>query len=154
MQLRLVMKGSTLAALAAALLMFLPGAAQAQPDFLKDNVAKIIRKAGVHANVSYRNPVDPDVTEGRGYGGSVGLSPGETNGWRYPFALSFFGEDLHSPSGAQFARLGARALLGGIGYGWHFGKLVRAPNYRRATPSIASAAWATCSAPLGSPTGL
>jgi len=77
----------------------------------------------VHLNTSYRAPVDPDVTQGQSYGVSVGLSPGETNGWRYPFALSFFSEHLNSPSGVEFARLRARALLGGIGYGWHFGKL-------------------------------
>jgi hypothetical protein len=94
-----------------------------QPSFLKSNLTKLIRKVGVHANVSFRAPVDHDVTEGHTYGLSVGLSPGETNGWRYPFALAFFGEDLNSPSGVQFARLSARAILGGIGYGWHFGKL-------------------------------
>jgi hypothetical protein len=113
---------TTFAALMA-LLLLSPSTALAQPNFIKDNVATIIRKAGVHANASYRAPIDDDVTEGRTYGLSVGLSPGETNGWRYPFALSFFSEHLNSPGGIEFARLQGRALLGGIGYGWHFGKL-------------------------------
>lgn len=106
-----------------ALLLLCPSTALAQPEFIKSNVGKMIRKIGVHANTSFRAPVDHDVTEGRTYGLSIGLSPGETNGWRYPFALAFFSEHLNSPSGTQFARLRSRALLGGIGYGWHFGKL-------------------------------
>jgi hypothetical protein len=117
------MNASTFVALVAGLLMCVPSSADAQPQFIKSNVAKMIRKVGVHANTSFRAPVDRDVTEGRTYGISVGLSPGETNGWRYPFALVFFSEHLNSPSGAQFARFQGRALLGGIGYGWHFGKL-------------------------------
>ena len=107
----------------ALVLIALPESVQAQTQFLKDNVAKMIRKVGVHANTSFRAPVDRDVTEGRTYGVSIGLSPGETNGWRYPFALGFFSEHLNSPGGTQFARLRARALVGGVGYGWHFGKL-------------------------------
>ncbi len=106
-----------------ALLLLAPTAALAQQDFIKTNVAKLIRKIGVHANASFRAPVDQDVTGGRAYGISVGLSPGQTNGWRYPFALAFFSEHLQTATGTQFARLRARALLGGIGYGWHFGKL-------------------------------
>ncbi len=116
------MKASPFAVLAV-LVLLSPSTALAQQSFIKTNVTKLIRKVGVHANVSFRAPVDNDVTEGQTYGVSIGLSPGDTNGWRYPFALAFFGEDLHGPTGAQFARLRARAILGGIGYGWHFGKL-------------------------------
>ena len=58
-----------------------------------------------------------------GTGISVGLSPGRTNGWRYPFALTFFSQDLHSQNGVEFASVRTRALVGGIGYGWHFGRL-------------------------------
>jgi len=83
----------------------------------------LIRKIGVHANASFRAPVDNDVIGGRTYGVSIGLSPGETNGWRSPFALVFFNEHLQTPTGTEFAKLQGRALLGGIGYGWHFGKL-------------------------------
>jgi hypothetical protein len=53
----------------------------------------------------------------------VGLSPGDTNGWRYPVALGFFSEHLRGPSGRDFALLRSRAIVAGIGYGWHFGKL-------------------------------
>jgi hypothetical protein len=107
-----------------ALLLVAPSAALAQQQgFIKSNVAKLIRKVGVHANASFRAPVDRDVIGGRTYGVSIGLSPGDTNGWRYPFALVFFNEHLQTPTGTQFAILKGRALLGGIGYGWHFGKL-------------------------------
>jgi hypothetical protein len=106
-----------------AVLLVAPSAALAQQDFIKSNVAKLIRKVGVHANASFRAPVDRDLTGGRTYGISIGLSPGQTNGWRYPFALVFFSEHLQTPTNTDFAKLRARALLGGIGYGWHFGKL-------------------------------
>ena len=104
-------------------MMAAPSQASAQADFLKTNVAKMIRKAGIHANASFRNPVDPDATKGRTWGLSVGLSPGDTNGLRYPVALAVFSENLHSPGGPQVGVLRSRGLLAGIGYGWHFGKL-------------------------------
>ena len=100
-----------------------PSTLHAQPAFIKDNTAKMIRKLGVHLNTSFREPTDPDVSKGRTLGVSIGLSPGDTNGWRYPVGLTMFSENLHAPSGASFAVLRSRALLAGIGYGWHFGKL-------------------------------
>ena len=109
--------------LTAALLLGTPGAAHAQGHFFKDNVTKMIRKAGVHVNASFRAPTDSDLRAGGSYGLSVGLSPGDTNGWRYPVALGFFNEHLRGRNGDDFARLRSRAILAGIGYGWHFGKL-------------------------------
>ena len=100
-----------------------PRAAHAQGSFLKDNVTKMLRKTGVHVNTSFRFPTDHDVSDGRSYGLSVGLSPGDSNGWRYPVALGFFNEHLRGESGREFARLRARGILAGVGYGWHFGKL-------------------------------
>ena len=97
--------------------------AQAQPEFLKDNVTKIVRKLGVHANVSVREPVDGDVTKGTTYGGAVVLGGGRNPGWKYPVALATSNMDLHAPGGEQFARLKSLALVGGIGYNWNFGKL-------------------------------
>jgi hypothetical protein len=88
----------------------------------EDNIAALVRKVGVHGNMSVRHPTDNDVTRGLTFGPSVGLSPGRTNGWKYPAALSMFTEELHSPSGAQFATVRTIALVGGIGYGWHFGE--------------------------------
>lgn len=117
------MKASSFAALVAALLSLSPTPGFAQQQFIKDNTAKMIRKLGVHLNTGFRQPTDDDVSKGRSYGVSVGLSPGETNGWRYPVSLNFFGENLHGPTGGQFAALRSRALLAGVGYGWHFGKL-------------------------------
>jgi hypothetical protein len=96
--------------------------AHAESGVVKENVARLIRKIGVLGNVSYRHPLDSDVTKGWGWGASIGLSPGRTNGWRYPFALTFFSQDLHGPSGDEFASIRTRAVLGGIGYGWHFGR--------------------------------
>ena len=101
----------------------LPATAQAQPEFLKDNVGKLIRKVGVHVNMSVREPLDHDVTKGTTFGASVGLSPGRDNGWRYPFGFTTFSENLHTGSGEKFAIFKSVAILGGVGYGWHFGKL-------------------------------
>jgi len=98
-------------------------AAPADAGVIKENVARLIRKVGIHAGGSYRYPLDRDVTKGWGWGVSIGLSPGDKNGWKYPVSLNFFTQDLHSPNGDQFASVRTRALLGGIGYGWHFGRL-------------------------------
>ena len=100
-----------------------PAPAQAQPEFLKDNVSKIVRKVGVHVNMSVREPLDHDVTKGTTFSASVGLSPGRNNGWRYPFGMTLLSENLHAPNGEKFAVFKSFAILGGIGYGWHFGKL-------------------------------
>src|SRR5262245_32169461 len=111
------MKALFLVIVAAQMLVCAPATAHAQSGFLRENTARLIRKIGVHGNVSYRHPLDSDVSKGWGKGISIGLSPGHTNGWRYPFALTFFSQDLHSPSGETFASVRTRALLGGIGYG-------------------------------------
>lgn len=117
------MKFTTLVMLAGAALAAAPDHAQAQPSFIKDNVAKMVRKVGLHANASFREPTDPDVTKGTTFGASVGLSPGRTNGWRFPVGFTLFSENLHGPNGQQFATFRARAIMAGIGYGWHFGRL-------------------------------
>ena len=104
-------------------LTFIVAPARAQSEFVTDNVSKIIRKVGVHASVGMRRPVDDDVSSGRSVGASVGLSPGLSNGWKYPVSLSWYHENLRSPNGVQFADLRSIAILGGIGYGWHFGQL-------------------------------
>ena len=98
--------------------------ANAQSQFIRDHAGEVMSKVGVHVNTSFRKPTDDDVTRGgRIYGLSVGLSPGETNGWRYPIGLTMFSERLHGSSGAPFALLRSRAIMAGVGYGWHFGKL-------------------------------
>ena len=112
-----------LAIVAVGILALMPSTANAQSSAIKDNAVRLIRKVGIHLNESYRHPLDSDVTKGWGTGVSIGLSPGRTNGWRYPFALTFFSQDLHSPNGIEFASVRTRAILGGIGYGWHFGRL-------------------------------
>jgi hypothetical protein len=94
----------------------------------EQNILALIRKVGVHGNVSVRHPTDNDVTRGLTFGPSIGLSPGRTNGWKYPVALSMFRQELHSPSAAQFATVRTIALLGGIGYGWHVGELSVGPQ--------------------------
>lgn len=104
-----------------------PAPAQAQPEFVKDNVSKIVRKLGVHANWSVREPLDHDVTKGQSLGGSIVLGGGRREGWKYPIALTSFSEYLHAPDGAQFATLKSWAIVGGIGYGWNIGKLTISP---------------------------
>lgn len=109
--------------IAVLILAAVPASAHAESGVIRENVTKLIKKVGIHGNVSYRYPLDSDVTKGWGQGVSIGLSPGHHNGWTYPFALTFFTQDLHSPNGDAFASVRTRALLGGIGYGWHFGRL-------------------------------
>src|SRR4030095_2191184 len=88
---------------------------------LRDTAITWIHKVGIHGNLALRHPTDPDVSRGVSFGGSIGLSPGHANGWKFPVALATFSEDLHSPSEIQFASVRTRALLAGIGYGWHSG---------------------------------
>jgi hypothetical protein len=73
--------------------------------------------------VGFRDPIDSDVTKGRTLGLSIGFAPGRTSGWRFPVALTFFSANLRSPSGEQFGSLRGTAIVGGIGYGWVFGRL-------------------------------
>jgi hypothetical protein len=102
--------------------------ASARADDFQERIRAVIRKVGVHGNIGVRHPTDTDVTRGVTFGPSIGLSPGRANGWKFPVALSMFSEDLHSPSGAQFGSVRTRALLAGIGYGWHFGDLSLGPQ--------------------------
>ncbi len=115
-------------ALTGLLLTLVPTAARA--DAFQENIVALIRKVGVHGNMSFRQPTDSDVTDGWGFGPSIGLSPGRTNGWKYPASLSMFSENVHSPAGAQFGTVNARVLFGGIGYGWHFGQLSVGPQVK------------------------
>ncbi len=108
--------------LTGAVITTLPGPAEARQSFLKDNIVRMIKKAGVHLNASYREPTDPDVTKGASFVPSIGLAPGHTNGWRYPVSLSIFRQNLHGTNGEQFAILRSFTVQAGIGYGWHFGR--------------------------------
>lgn len=108
----------------ALILTALPQPALAQSEFLKDNATKLIKKIGFHASTSFSDPADSQKVDRDGsYGFSVGLAPGHDDGWRYPVGLAWFTESLVSPSGAAFAKFRSRPVVGGIGYGWHFGKL-------------------------------
>jgi len=108
----------------ALLIVLLPHPAHAQGDFIKDNVGKLIRKVGFHASTSFSDPIDQEnIARDGSYGLSVGLAPGHTNGWRYPFGFAWFTEELKGPSGASFVKLQSFPVVAGIGYGWHFGKL-------------------------------
>ena len=108
----------------AIILALLPRPAAAQSEFVKGNLTKLIRKVGFHASTSFADPVGTDrVRRDGSYGVSVGLAPGKTNGWRYPFGIAWYTEELVSPNGPVFGELRARPIYGGIGYGWHFGKL-------------------------------
>ena len=92
------------------------------------NLRALIRKVGIHGNLGFRNPTDSDVTRGVSVGPSVGLAPGHSNGFKYPFALSMFSEYLHGSNGEQFGTVRTQALVGGVGYGWHFGQLSIGPD--------------------------
>ena len=97
--------------------------ALAQQEFLKDNLSKLIQKVGVHAGASFADPMDTrEAYRDGSYGVSVGLAPGTTNGWRYPFGIGWYTEELVAPNGSIFSQLRARPVYGGVGYGWHIGK--------------------------------
>jgi hypothetical protein len=66
---------------------------------LRDTAITWIRKVGIHGNVGFRHPTDQDVSRGVSFGPSIGLSPGHTNGWKFPVALAMFSEDLHNAGG-------------------------------------------------------
>lgn len=91
-------------------------------DFSKDNLTRLLRKVGVHANVGVRQPTDADVTKGLITGISIGMAPGSHTGWKFPVGISSYGEDLNGPSGNQFAHLTMRGAYAGVGYGWHLGE--------------------------------
>lgn len=108
----------------ALLIAWLPSPARAQSEFIKDNVSKIVRKVGFNASTSFSDPIDKDnIVRDGSYGLSVGLAPGHTNGWQYPFGFAWFTEELKGPTGASFVKLQSLPIVGGIGYRWHFGKL-------------------------------
>jgi len=122
----------------------------ARGQSVKDNLVQMIKKVGAHGNVSVRHPIDEDVTKGTSFGGSLGLAPGHTSGWKYPVSLTLFSEDLHSPNGAQFAFVRHFGLLAGVGYGWHFGRLATSADFqvgyaltREKTNGDLVAAWGT-----------
>src|SRR5262245_27482559 len=100
-----------------------PVPAQAQSEPSRSGAVELIHKVGIHLNTSFRDTTDPDVTKGTTFGASIGLSPGRENGWTFPVGLTMFSEDLHSPNGETFAVMRTRAVMAGIGYGWHFGRL-------------------------------
>ena len=110
------------------ILLLAMGLSPANAGDLQDTAITWIRKVGIHGNIGFRHPTDPDVSRGVSFGPSIGLSPGRNNGWKFPVALSMFSEDLHSPAGTQFGSVRTRALLAGIGYGWHFGRLSVGPQ--------------------------
>lgn len=118
-----VMKIRNFALIGALAITMVPAPALAQSESFKGKVHETITKIGVHLNTSFREPIDPDVSKGTTFGASIGLSPGRTNGWTYPIGFTMFSEDLHSPSGEPFAAMRTRAIMAGIGYGWHFGRL-------------------------------
>jgi len=63
------------------------------------------------------------VTKGTTFGASIGLSPGRDNGWTYPVGLTMYSQDLHGPNTQPFGFVRTEAVMAGIGYGWHFGRL-------------------------------
>ena len=116
------MAGKQLGLISIVLLMLGPAPAVAQ-DSMTDTAMNLIRKIGVHGSISVRQPFDPDVSKGLTIGPSIGLSPGRRGGVKFPIKLGFFSENLHSANGQTFAVMHSKAIMGGIGYGWHKGAL-------------------------------
>src|SRR5512147_1122573 len=92
--------------IAAFAMTLLPDPAAAQGDFVKDKLGKMIKKVGFHASASFADPLDTQRAYRDGsYGVSVGLAPGNTNGWRYPFGIAWYTEELVAPNGTIFTQL-------------------------------------------------
>ena len=115
----------TSSASVALILALLPRPGQRAGEFVKDNLGKMIRKVGLPREHQLRDPVDTDTRHATAATACPSASRrASTNGWRYPFGIAWFTEEFDSPTGHKFrASCSARPVVGGIGYGWHFGKL-------------------------------
>jgi hypothetical protein len=119
------MKLRHLGPLAAILIAFAPGPAQAQGDFFKSNIKRWIEKTGVYASVNSRTTLDDGVDMGPSIGLGVGFaSEHQHSGRKYPFSYSTYAGDLQVPGGGDFGRFRARQIMSGIGYSWVHGKMV------------------------------
>jgi hypothetical protein len=110
--------------IAAVVIALTPRPAQAQGDFIKDNVKSLIEKSGVYVSTSTRTAIDNDVRMGQTFGIGYGTAGSKKNGWKYPFSYSGYSGDLETTGGVDFGRFKARQIMSGIGYQWVFGKMV------------------------------
>jgi len=118
------MKLRTLGLITAFLIALLPRPAQAQGDFLKNNVKRWIEKTGVYVSASTRTAIDDGVDMGPSIGLGVGFaSEHPHSGRKYPFSYSTYSGDLET-NGADFGRIRARQIMSGIGYSWVRGKMI------------------------------
>lgn len=110
--------------IAALLITFLPGTAQAQGDFIKSKLQSLIEKSGVYVTTSTRSSVDNDVRMGQTFGIGYGTAGSKRTGWKYPFSFGGYSGALESTSGGEFGRFKASQLMSGVGYQWVQGKMV------------------------------
>jgi len=110
--------------IAAAVITLAPLPAQAQGDFIKDNLKSLIEKSGVYVSTTTRTAIDNEVRMGQTFGIGYGTAGSKENGWKYPFSYSGYSGDLETSGGVDFGRFKARQIMSGIGYQWVHGKMV------------------------------
>lgn len=119
------MKLRDLGLIATLLVALAPRPAQAQGDFMKNNVKRWIEKTGVYASINSRTAIDDGVDMGPSIGLGVGFaSEHQRSGKKYPFSYSTYAGNLEVPGGENFGRIRARQIMSGIGYSWVHGKMV------------------------------
>lgn len=94
-----------------------PVPAQAQGDYIKDQVKHLIQKAGIYVSVSRKDASDSDVRISQGISLSPGLAGRQRKGKKYPFSFSTYSADL-ATGGATFGRVKAKQIMSGVGYQW------------------------------------
>jgi len=119
------MKLRHLGVIIAFLVALLPRPAQAQGDFLKNNLKHWIEKTGVYVSASTRTALDDEVNMGTTLGVGIGFaSEHPHSGRKYPFSFSGYGADLQTDGGNEFGRISAKQIMSGIGYSWVRGKMI------------------------------
>lgn len=102
-----------------------PAPAQAQGDFIKDNLRELIEKSGIYVSGSTRTAADDEVDMGPSLGIGYGTAGEKRTGVKFPFSFSGYSGNLQTSSdGEPFGRFKAKLLLAGVGYQWVFGKMV------------------------------
>jgi hypothetical protein len=106
------------------LLALLPRPAQAQGDFIKNNLKHLIEKTGVYVSATTRTSLDDEVNMGMSIGVGLGFaSEHQRAGRKYPLGFSTYSGDLETTSGQDFGRISAKQIMTGVGYQWAHGKL-------------------------------
>ena len=105
------MKLRTLGVVTAFFIALLPRPAQAQGDFIKNNLKHWIEKTGVYVSATTRTSLDDEVDMGPSIGVGIGFaSEHQRSGRKYPFSFSGYSGNLETFDGNDFGRIKARNM--------------------------------------------